>query len=283
MKSLFLASLLAFACSSGNTQNNEEDHGPPGGIIEVDPSAIGHGGASAGGAAARGGASNLGVGGGLNSYGGAPVSSSGGVSATNLGLPCDADSDCGSGLKCHTDYLDYVSHGQCTLDCDRSDACDAISLGSFCIGAHVCVRPCDSNADCVDKTRCIDAGWCERTGPGSGVPYCAGTVQSCASRSSITCITDLGCFDDSHCDGVATQCSLITTSSRCTLQPGCTWSSASSFCSGTATCTGKDNDYSCNSVEGCSWSDRCLGSASECSHTPVSSCSLQPGCSLRSD
>jgi hypothetical protein len=246
--------------------------GPAMGIVEVDPHRIplGEGGKS-------------GQGGSANSGGAGPGTGGSGGRPAIVGKPCEASTDCPNGLSCHTD-TDYISHLQCTTSCDSNDTCEAIQAGSFCIGANVCVRECTSDADCDPKTRCGDAGWCERTGPGSGVPYCGGFATPCALLTELTCLSSFGCQDDSQCRGVAESCYSQISSFACNSQDGCFWSSSSDDCSGAArSCSSYSYSSGCDSQEGCYYSASCTGTPQDCEDTPVSLCSAQPGCTLQSD
>jgi len=288
-----LQSLMA--CSSDETPVNG-DHGPPGAILEVDPSQIG---ASSGGATHSGGRSasggSLASGGGdqvagANS-GGAPgahggaftrggASAGGSPGLTSLGEPCESDADCDAPLRCHLDFQDYVGHKQCTLPCADSATCQAALSDSFCIGARICVRPCSSALDCPTKTECISAAWCQRGGPGSGIEYCSGVALSCAARSPDDCLSGLGCTDQSRCSGLSTSCSVLQSSTRCTLQQGCTWNYTSSRCSGVpSSCSSKTNQVGCGNLEGCSWSESCTGTPTACRSIASNAlCELQLGC-----
>ena len=244
--------------------------GPPMGIVEVDPSRIQLGEAGKGGQGGSSGAGGQSAGG----NNGKPMV---------IGKPCEADADCPSGLSCHTDQ-DYISHLQCTTYCNSSDTCEAMQPGSFCIGANVCVRECTTDADCGPKTRCGDAGWCERTGPGSGVPYCGGFATPCGLLTDLTCLSSFGCHDDSECRGVAESCYSQFSSYACNSQDGCSWSTYADDCSGSAhSCSSYSYRSGCDSQQGCSWSANCTGTPQACEDTPVSLCSSQPGCSTRSD
>ncbi|MFO0684505.1 MAG: hypothetical protein U0234_20795 [Sandaracinus sp.] len=76
-----------------------------------------------------------------------------------LGQSCSTSSACGGGLTCDTtDPL----NGLCTTTCNSSEECiDRYGFGSFCIGAHRCVRECVSDDDCLPGTQCGPNRWCE--------------------------------------------------------------------------------------------------------------------------
>ena len=287
-----VAAIVALGCSDGSSPASPP-HGPPGGIIDVDAGAIplgdsGSGGAASGGSAGQG---TSAVGGTQSGGGGRSGTQSGGSggsgtpTARSIGAPCDIDSDCNSPLVCHFDATDYIVHRQCTTPCDSDAACTGTgNHDSHCIGANLCVRNCQTDLDCAPKTHCNDFGWCERSGPGSGNPYCAGAPTACALLSDATCGFTDGCLDNSKCSGIADGCYVQFSSYSCISQQGCYWSSSSSSCSGAAeSCNLMSGSYSCVSQQGCFWSGGCTGVAQPCSQQLISDCSIQPGCSLTTD
>ncbi|HET7545110.1 MAG TPA: hypothetical protein VFK05_34835 [Polyangiaceae bacterium] len=241
---------------------------------------LGSGGASGSANGGRGGASTVtGTGGSGGTGGGATTT------ATALGAPCDADADCKPGLTCHYSASDYIAHRQCAAACNSSDECVAkFGADSMCIGAHICVQRCIPSTTCPAKSRCNDNGWCERSGPGSGVPYCAGAATPCSLLTSLECIGATGCSDDSHCAGVSTSCYSEYTSYSCTSQEGCYWSTSSKSCSGSSySCSSMPGSGTCALQDGCYWTGGCSGTPRSCEDQYPSLCSNQPGCSLRTD
>jgi hypothetical protein len=275
--SRIIAPLLLLAGVACSSEGAPAESAPRvAGIVEVDPDAVqlgeNNGGRpSQGGSPTRGGA------------GGGGTAGSPTKAQSPLGKACEGSSDCATGLSCHLD-ADYISHLQCTTDCDSDDPCEAIDENSFCIGAHVCVHACTTDADCPSKTRCNKSGWCERTGPGSGVPYCGGFATPCGLLTDSTCTSGLGCRDDSECSGSATGCYSQFDSFSCSSQDGCYWSSLSKSCSGSAhSCFSYSIRSSCEFQEGCYWTARCTGTPRDCNDVPVSLCSSQPGCVTQTD
>jgi len=275
---------LLAGCSDAGTPSALR--GPANGIIDVDAGSIplGEGGTSAGGrtggSSARGGA-DVGVSGG---------SMGGSIGATlpptrGISTPCALDADCASSLSCRFDSADYIADQQCTKTCESNEECASTSdKDSFCIGARICVHACKSDADCLAKTHCNDSGWCERGGPGSGVPYCAGTPTSCFLLSDLQCIGSRGCTNDAKCSGVASSCYSQFDSYSCSRIHGCYWSSSSKDCSGSArSCSSHFGSSTCADQPGCSWSGGCTGVADSCESQFLSLCSEQPGCRLRTD
>lgn len=170
---------------------------------------------------------------------------------------------------------------QCTKTCTADTDCESLVPGAFCIGAMVCVRACITDSDCPTLTHCTDNKWCERTGPGSGVPYCGGTATPCALLTSTTCYDSLGCSMDGTCSGVATGCFGIFDELTCLEQQGCIWDSSLSECSGAAdSCDGMIGQFTCTGQQGCSWDASCSGTPLPCSTTAVSLCTQTPGCQL---
>lgn len=284
-----LALLLAnAACSSSDPPANPPT-GPSMGIIEVRPDDIELGekaGTSSGGASGTGGSTPI-AGtspvGGYPAFGGSPAAggSAGRAPAVVFGKACETSADCPSGQTCHLDSTDLIAHKQCAIACDSDAPCKAVEPDAFCIGAHVCVHPCETDLDCGPKTRCGTAGWCERSGPGSGVPYCGGFATPCSLLSGVQCASALGCHDDSDCSGVASSCYSQFDVYSCTSQDGCFWSSSSKNCSGSAHfCSSYSFGSSCESQKGCNWREACGGTPLACETTPVSTCTLQPGCSV---
>lgn len=272
---IWVAGELVLGCSS---DSGTAPHGPEHGILDVDPDTIpigeNHGG-SGGRAGSPPQAGSAGTSGG-----------SGPASTVNptIGKPCEVSSDCAPGLSCRFD-TDYIAHKQCTTSCDVEATCLAVEPNSFCIGANVCVHACQSSADCPAKTLCNDNGWCERTGPGSGVPYCGGFATPCELLvDDLQCIAALGCSDDSSCSGVAQSCYSQFDSFSCSSQDGCNWSSVLESCSGSAhSCSSYSFDFQCDSQAGCYFTPGCAGVARSCSEIPVALCSNQPGCSQQTD
>lgn len=198
-----------------------------------------------------------------------------------IGRACEVDSDCESGLRCHVDLEDYIGHGQCTATCFASDDCEAIAELSICIGANICTASCLTDDDCPDKTRCSDNNWCERTGVGSGNPYCTGFALPCSSLSGFECGSALGCRSDGDCSGVSRSCFSYSSSFSCNSQDGCFWSSFDDDCSGSSrSCFSMSSEFSCTGQDGCSWSDRCTGTpfVTDCEEESVALCDFTPGC-----
>jgi len=281
-----VCALSLTGCGEG-APPDEAPHGPPGGLIDVNNDSIplGEDTATAGRAGAGGGgASNSGV------AGKAGGSSQGGASgdlppAKGVSSPCETSDDCASGLTCHLSPDDYVAHKQCSKYCASEEECTStLGADSFCIGGHICVHACKSNADCVARTHCNANGWCERSGPGSGVPYCTGSATPCSLLTDLTCISARGCSDDSRCSGSPSSCYSRYDSYSCTNQDGCYWSTSSKSCSGSAhSCSGYSGEFSCETQEGCRWTGGCTGIPNSCASQYPSLCNTQPGCFLATD
>jgi hypothetical protein len=277
-QTLAVAWLALLGCSS-NEEPARDPVGPSMGIVEVDPNRVELG--EEGPELPRGGA---GMGG--SGSGGAAASGGGGSSGTPLGKigkPCETSADCPMGLTCHED-TDYIAHLQCTVRCESETTCEEVEPGSFCIGANVCVHRCETNADCGPKTRCGTAGWCERTGPGSGVPYCGGVATPCSLLSDFECGAASGCRDDSECSGSARSCSANFDRYSCEDTAGCYWSGLSERCDGSPhPCSTLLTSLSCNRQSGCIWSGGCGGTPRSCDATLTALCTNQPGCRIVTD
>jgi len=251
-----------------------------------------------GGSAGNGGASGAGGSSGSSGSAGKPATAgssgmhaggSGGSGGSppltvGLGAPCSSVTDCPASQSCRYDTADYIAHMQCTASCNANSDCAQFGSDSFCIGAHICVHRCQSDADCVAKTHCNTSGWCERSGPGSGVPYCGGVATSCALLSGLSCTSASGCTDDSRCAGVSSSCYSQFDSYSCTSQDGCYWSTTSKSCSGSSRpCSYYSGQLSCALQEGCYWTGGCTGVPRACEDQFVSLCTNQPGCTVRTD
>jgi hypothetical protein len=150
--------------------------------------------------------------------------------AAGIGRACDRDADCESGQRCNDDG-DGIMDGQCTLSCavvGNKDSCEDVGgADSFCIGADICVQRCETDAECPAQSICSENGWCWRTGPASGKPYCVGTPSPCGSYTASTCIAQTGCdadFTTGLCTGVPLFESCDERSRPlCAEIPGCSW------------------------------------------------------------
>jgi hypothetical protein len=200
-----------------------------------------------------------------------------------VGQVCKTGTECQAGLTCHTDSVDWIAHQQCASTCESDADCTThFGAHTMCIGAHLCVSKCLDNADCPTGTQCSDNGWCEHTGPGSGVPKCAGSPTPCSLLSDTACSTTLGCLAEGQCSGVGGSCSSQFDSYSCE-KLGCYWSSSSSSCSGFATpCSSNTSDFACTSQTGCTWTRSCSGApiAKSCEKEPAALCKYTAGCSL---
>jgi len=283
--------VLLCACALGGCGDDsspaEPSHGPPGGLIDVnndgiplgeDPPASGGAGTGSGGAPNSGAAGSSGSAAHAGSSGSLPP-------VKGLSSPCETSADCASGLTCHSSPDDYIAHKQCSKYCASEAECTStLGADSTCIGANICVHTCKRDADCVAKTHCNSNGWCERSGPGSGVPYCAGTATPCSLLSDITCIGARGCTDDSRCSGSPSSCYSQYSSYSCTDLDGCYWNTSSKSCSGSArSCSSFNSELSCEFQEGCRWTGGCTGIPNSCASQYPSLCSTQPGCRLTVD
>jgi hypothetical protein len=201
-----------------------------------------------------------------------------------LGQVCETAAECKSGLTCRTDTADWIAHKQCTSACsDDTDCQSKYGSHTMCIGAHICVSKCLDDADCPSGTQCSEYGWCNHTGPGSGVPKCVGTPTPCGLLSGTECAGTLGCTTSGSCGGVAESCYSQYSQYACDALTGCYWSSTSRSCSGITTpCTSHATESSCRYQSGCHWSSACTGqqSATSCESQGAALCKYAPGCTL---
>lgn len=204
--------------------------------------------------------------------------------ASGIGAACDVDADCQSGQFCNLDSTDYLFHRQCSDTCFSSEACsDSYGENSHCTGGNLCVASCTTDADCPELTICGDFGACERSGPESGNPYCAGSPTPCSLLSGTECYGQLGCLPDGNCSGLAASCYSQSSSYSCESLEGCRWSSFSNDCSGVSdSCSTLDSSFDCKTQEGCSWSETCAGSPVDgaCEDVFLFRCEDTPGCTL---
>lgn len=281
----FFCAMALTGCGDG-APSDQAPHGPPGGLIDVNNGSIplGEDTPAAGRSGAFGGGSNAGAAGkpGSTAQGGAPGHL---PPAKGVSSPCETSDDCATGLTCHLSPEDYIAHKQCSKFCASEEECTStLGADSMCIGGQICVHTCKSDADCVARTRCNSNGWCERSGPGSGVPYCAGSPTPCPLLSDLTCTAARGCRDDSGCSGSPSSCYSQYDSYSCNNQDGCYWSTSSKSCSGSArSCSGYSGQLSCEFQEGCRWTGGCTGVPNACASQYPSLCDTQPGCFLRTD
>lgn len=206
---------------------------------------------------------------------------SSGASTHKLGEPCSQTADCGESQTCHKDTVDYLANGQCAKSCESSEECEAqFGKSSMCIGAGICVQECKEAADCPEKTKCNNSGWCERSGKGSGNPYCTGTPLPCSLQSS--CLSS-GCYTDGECTGIPSTCSYKSQYS-CSETLGCSWSYSQDKCTGSA--------YPCSSMfsmstcmqQGCIWQDKCAGVVTtRCDDLSYGLCKFTEGCITTTD
>jgi len=249
------------------------------------------GGAPGGGGAAGGGGDTIATGGSTLGAGGSMLGAGGGTPGTDntaktggVGKPCDSTADCTAPLTCHQDTSTYIGDQQCSTSCNSDADCTSLfSQYSMCIGAHICVTKCIVDSDCPAKTRCIDAGWCERTGPGSGIPYCTGSPTPCSLLTETQCFGSLGCTSNlGTCGGLADDCYAQFDDVSCYGVSGCFWDSSSSTCSGSADpCSLMAGQGSCTLQPGCYWTPgSCTGVAETCDSVPVSLCTAQTGCTV---
>ena len=199
-----------------------------------------------------------------------------------IGTACETGLDCSTTLECHVDPVQHIADGQCTAPCHASEDCRTFGAHTMCIGARICVATCADDTDCPARTRCGDAGWCERTGPGSGRQSCSGMPTPCAMLPSAQCSTVDGCRDTSSCSGTSFDCSSLTDIKSCVVQQGCDWSFSTNTCGGAAeACSALQYDFECRDQRGCTWTSACSGTGSpDCSSKSPALCDLTPGCAL---
>jgi hypothetical protein len=197
--------------------------------------------------------------------------------AGSLGSTCESDADCGGGLSCREDFQDYRAHRQCTEGCITDTDCSGAFGDAVCVDASFCAKACSTAADCPTGTICKPAGWCERSGPGSGVPYCLGSIAPCLGRDASECSITPGCFIDEACTGTSIGCNTRTVPCN----NGCTWDIGFSECRGTRYPCASFTGDECSPTLNCFLEQDCLGEPMlTCADTPVSLCSNQPGCSI---
>ena len=238
---LLVVGLCLFGCSSGSATDAPSTQGPSGQMLEVDR--------------------------GLPDTGG-------------VGEPCTSSAECVGPLGCYSDNFRYVGHRQCTLPCAANSECEtSFGASTLCTREGFCARRCVSDDDCPALTLCNDTRWCQRGGPGSGIPHCSGSGTPCAALTQTSCQFAEGCYDTGDCLGAVRSCALQHNSFDCNEQQGCYWNSVSGTCAGTAfSCSTYYDSVGCGQQAGCYWSHSCSGVATQCSSLPLSLCDAQPGC-----
>ena len=212
------------------------------------------------------------------------ASGGGGNVNGGIGARCADSAGCAKGQTCRSDSTDWIAHHQCTTECSTDAECTGTyGNHTMCIGAHICVSKCLDDSNCPSGTTCNENGWCGNTGPGSGVPSCAGAPTPCNVLGQTDCATSLGCTWSGDCTGASDSCYSQHDSYSCSSQRGCYWSSSSSTCSGSSSpCSAGSSDYSCTSQKGCHWNASCSGTPFEASCQKISAalCKYTPGCTL---
>lgn len=81
--------------------------------------------------------------------------------AVALSGACVTDRDCQNDLSCT--FQPGVMEGQCAASCNASESCqERFGTESVCLGADLCARTCELQADCPSGAVCNLYGWCER-------------------------------------------------------------------------------------------------------------------------
>lgn len=180
--------------------------------------------------------------------------------AENIGLPCQADSDCGGNLRCFTPDSDPFgvgggpAGGYCSLPCDGNDQCPVDStcarigdnrglclrgciegISGSCgrsqvecidIGVFVCAPACSSDEDCggrvCDGSLCVDAPEPECSTDSDCVSgeVCDLTSGSCEAAPQPSCSTDSECDANEVCDVPSGEC-LPAPPTECTADAEC--------------------------------------------------------------
>jgi hypothetical protein len=80
--------------------------------------------------------------------------------ARPLGGSCQIDLECQVGLECA--HVSGVMKGQCAASCNAEASCqERFGSASMCLGADLCARTCQADAECPSGSRCNDYRWCE--------------------------------------------------------------------------------------------------------------------------
>ncbi len=144
--------------------------------------------------------------GGSSSFGGTDAGGTAGTAAVGgtLGVGGTAEKP----KSCHgvVQSCALTSVGLCSsvLGCSTSGKCGGVSFG--CYGY--------SQYSCGGQQGCV---WY------SSSKYCSGSAWSCnLFHGSASCVYQEGCHWDDTCEGIATDCSLLSEGS-CASQPGCSW------------------------------------------------------------
>jgi hypothetical protein len=182
------------------------------------------------------------------------------------------------------DNTQYSAYQLCSAWCkDDADCMARFGANTLCAPGSVCLKTCHTNNDCISGTICNSKGYCERGGPGSGVPLCTGTLGSCAEQVTSPPCRDLGCQWSGGCVGTADQCSANYTMAKCLALRGCSWNTNIPACIGASyLCGNLGSESDCQEQAGCSWTGTCSGTSQpkQCSDINQFYCPEYAGCSL---
>jgi hypothetical protein len=226
-----------------------------------------------------------------------PDNTSASLPYNGLGRLCTTSSDCASDSICQSDKVDYIADGLCTSSCTSDSDCSArYGAPSVCLDTHVCAVACSNDSSkcprgtvCTTRTKCLSSTvcttyvWCQRGGPGSGVPICTGTVASCSTITREDQCGAASCGWSGNCFDAQVPCQTYSNVDDCN-NHGCKWYSSDNTCSVYDACSKKTTQSSCtNPFMNCQWSAQCIGDNSYidgCGAYTVSRCTSVLGCQV---
>ena len=162
-----------------------------------------------------------------------------------------------------------------------------ISAGFALIGALVLAPGCgdddapmsDAGSDAGVAPMDAGAGF-DAARPDAGTRECVGTPTECATLTTATCDTVVGC-QITQCVGFAIACAMRSRDECMAGGTGCMWTG--SACEGAATrCADVTDEAVCRTNTGCTWdpSTTCRGAPVACDTFSRDACTTQPGCMI---
>ena len=168
-----------------------------------------------------------------------------------------------------------ASFDDCDLVCRSPDDCPT----GFTCGVEGLCRPEGAARSCAEVIAASDASNNPATGDAAS-KRCQGTATSCATlSSSSTCSAQSGCSFAALSCTLTTNCSQFMTNQACVAAPGCATDFTTSTCKPiTGYCNGS-TEPTCEATEDCVFGGGCGGTPSACgAHATETACQANAGC-----